>query len=95
MFALAVTGLGLTCVAFGTFTKGSITLGCAFYCLRIFGQGLLMLVSQNAVNLWFSSMRGRVMGVCSFFNSLCLTGLFSRSATFDTSDTAAPEILHG
>merc|ERR1711957_104815 len=66
-----------TCLVFAGFVHASYTLGVAFYFLRLFGQGTLTLVSQNAINLWFDKKRGRVMGVCGFVNSLCLTGLFS------------------
>lgn len=77
VFCIVVLGLGLTCILFASFAQNSLFLGLCFYCLRLFGQGSLTLVCQNAVNLWFDKKRGRVMGTCSFFTALCLTGLFS------------------
>jgi len=77
IFLVAVSGLGMTCHVFAAAVYHSWMLGFAFYLLRLLGQGTLMLVSQNAINLWFERKRGRVMGTCQFVNSLCLTGLFS------------------
>lgn len=77
LFGVVVAGLGLTCIVFSAVVYTKLLLCVAFYFLRLCGQGSLTLVSQNAINLWFRKKRGRVMGVCSFVNSLCLTGIFS------------------
>ena len=49
----------------------------AFCLLRIFGQGGMMLVSTNAINLWFVDHRAQVMGFASLVTAFCLSGIFT------------------
>ena len=77
MFLLAVLGLGVMCWVYAFLCSSALLLGICFYGLRLFGQGILTMVSQNAINNWFDKKRGRVMGVCSFVSSIGLTGLLS------------------
>ena len=45
--------------------ESAVLLLLCFYLLRLLGQGAIMLVSQNAINLWFVRLRGLVMGIAA------------------------------
>ena len=61
---------------------GLISLFAAFLMLRLFGQGILTLCSQNTLAMWFDKRLGRVAGITSTFVTLFMAAspLLLRSA---------------
>ena len=66
--------LGLACMLLSICESAVLLLLC-FYLLRLLGQGAIMLVSQNAINLWFVRLRGLVMGIAAAGASMGVTAL--------------------
>ena len=77
---LAVTfiasGLGVACL-FASLVEGPIELLVAFFALRFFGQGSMMLVAQYTINLWWVKRRGLAMGIGGSLMSLGMLGLIA------------------
>ena len=48
----------------------------AFFLLRFFGQGSLMMVSKTTINYWWVDLRGTMMGIAGALVSLGMTGVF-------------------
>jgi len=68
------TGLGFACFLFSKVRSVPMLL-LAFFMLRFFGQGSLMLVSQTAINFWWVRRRGTMMGVGGAIMSLGMIGV--------------------
>ena len=66
---------GVACIYMGA-VRGALMLGIGFVAIRMFGQGSLTLVSQNAINQWWVYRRGSVLGVSGLFASLLGLGGF-------------------
>jgi len=66
---------GLACIYMG-WVRGPFTLAIGFVAIRMFGQGSLSLVSQNAMNQWWVRRRGTVLGLSGLFTSLLGLGAF-------------------
>ncbi len=62
--------------------SGIVSLFVAFLILRLFGQGILTLCSQNTLAMWFDRRLGRVAGITSTFVTLFMAAspLLLRSA---------------
>ena len=76
-FVMTGVGLifGLACVFMGL-VQNVVMLAFGFVAIRMFGQGSLMLVSQNLINRWWIDRRGLVMGVAGMAMSLVGVGGF-------------------
>ena len=69
--------LGASCILMGNvFNIILLTIG--FTGVRLFGQGGLFLVSQNAINRWWVRKRGWVQGISGIFVSIFSLGVISR-----------------
>lgn len=66
---------GVACIYMGA-VRGAVMLGVGFVAIRMFGQGSLTLVSQNAINQWWVYRRGSVLGVSGLFAALLGLGGF-------------------
>lgn len=66
---------GLACIYMGA-VRGPLMLALGFVAIRMFGQGSLGLVSQNAMNQWWVNRRGTVLGLSGLFASLLGLGGF-------------------
>lgn len=66
---------GLACIYMGT-VRGLFTLALGFIAIRMFGQGSLGLVSENAINQWWVRRRGMALGLSGLFASLLGLGAF-------------------
>jgi len=66
---------GLACVYMG-FVANAVMLAFGFIAIRMFGQGSLMLVSQNLINRWWIARRGLVLGVAGMAMSVLGLGGF-------------------
>ena len=67
--------LGVACfVASAAHNIGVLLL--AFFLLRFFGQGSLMMVSKTTINYWWVDLRGTMMGIAGALVSLGMTGIF-------------------
>lgn len=66
---------GLACIFMG-FVENVVMLGVGFVAIRMFGQGSLMLTSQNLINRWWIARRGLVMGIAGMSMSLVGVGGF-------------------
>ena len=66
---------GLACVFMG-FVENVVMLAIGFLAIRMFGQGSLMLASQNLINRWWIARRGLVMGIAGMAMSLAGVGGF-------------------
>ena len=66
---------GLACIYMGL-VQGALMLALGFVAIRMFGQGSLTLVSQNAINQWWVRRRGTVLGISGLFASLLGLGAF-------------------
>jgi MFS family permease len=56
-------------------TENAPTLLVAFFLLRFFGQGSMMMASQTPINYWYVSNRGSRMGIAGAFTSLFMMGV--------------------
>ena len=75
MMAFIAGVFGLACIYMGL-VQGALMLGIGFVAIRMFGQGSLSLVSQNAINQWWVYRRGAVLGISGLFVSLLALGAF-------------------
>lgn len=75
MMAFIAGVFGLACIYMGL-VQGAVMLGLGFVAIRMFGQGSLTLVSQNAINQWWVYRRGAVLGLSGLFTSLLGLGGF-------------------
>lgn len=75
MMALIAAVFGLACIFMGL-VQGALMLGAGFVAIRMFGQGSLTLVSQNAINQWWVYRRGAVLGLSGLFTALLGLGAF-------------------
>ena len=67
--------LGVACfVASAAKNVGVLLL--AFFLLRFFGQGSLMMVSKTTINYWWVDLRGTMMGIAGALVALGMTGVF-------------------
>lgn len=66
---------GLACIYLG-YVQNAVMLGIGFICIRLLGQGSLGLVSMNAINQWWITRRGLVMGISGLFVALLGLGFF-------------------
>ncbi len=66
---------GLACIYMG-FVQNAIMIGLGFTLVRMLGQGSLGLVSQTAINLWWSRKRGMIMGISGILMALLGMGGF-------------------
>jgi len=57
MMGIAAAGLAFSCVLIG-YAQNLLQLGFAFFCLRVFGQGALSLVSSHTIAMWFEKRLG-------------------------------------
>ena len=76
-FVITVVALifGLACVYMG-FVANAVMLAFGFVAIRMFGQGSLMLASQNLINRWWIARRGLVMGIAGMAMSVIGLGGF-------------------
>jgi len=75
MMVLIAGVFGAACIYMGA-VRGALMLGIGFVAIRMFGQGSLTLVSQNAINQWWVFRRGAVLGLSGLFASLLGLGAF-------------------
>ncbi|MDX1665501.1 MAG: MFS transporter, partial [Candidatus Promineifilaceae bacterium] len=76
VMVVVIAGIfGLACIYMG-FVRGALTLALGFVAIRMFGQGSLSLVSQNAINQWWVQRRGTILGLSGLFVSLLGLGAF-------------------
>lgn len=75
MVAIIATMLGAACFV-ASIAQNVPTLLVAFFMLRFFGQGSLMMVSKTTINYWWIELRGTMMGVAGAMVSLGMTGVF-------------------
>ena len=66
---------GLACLFMGL-VQNAVMLAIGFVAIRMFGQGSLMLASQNLINRWWIARRGLVMGIAGMAMSLVGVGGF-------------------
>ena len=58
-----------------SWTENAPTLLLAFFLLRFFGQGSMMMASQTPINYWYVSNRGSRMGIAGAVTSLFMMGV--------------------
>ena len=75
MIVVIAAVFGLACIYMGL-VQGALMLGLGFVTIRMFGQGSLTLVSQNAINQWWVYRRGAVLGLSGLFTALLGLGAF-------------------
>ena len=66
--------LGCACMLLSV-TENAPTLLVAFFLLRFFGQGSMMMASQTPINYWYVTSRGSRMGIAGAFTSLFMMGV--------------------
>lgn len=66
---------GLSLIYMG-FIQNALMVGLGFILVRMLGQGSLGLVSQTAINQWWSQKRGMIMGISGLSMSLLGMGTF-------------------
>jgi MFS family permease len=66
---------GLSLIYMG-FVQNALMVGVGFVFIRMLGQGSLGLVSQTAINHWWSQKRGMIMGISGLLMSLLGMGAF-------------------
>jgi len=81
MITLVSILFGLSLIYMG-FVKSSWMIGIGFILIRMLGQGSLGLISQTAINQWWSRKRGMIMGISGLLMSLIGMGTF-------------PNLVHG
>ena len=69
-----VVGLAVACAAAG-WAGGVLTLGVAFFLLRLLGPGVISLVASNTVAMWFSRRLGLAGGVVGLVQSAAFAAL--------------------
>ena len=81
IFLIVGVLLGLSCIVLGNvFNIIILTIG--FTGLRLFGQGGLWLVSENAINRWWVRRRGMALGISGMFVSVFSLGIATRITNF-------------
>ncbi len=75
LVGVVATVFGLGCLLMGQ-VQNVAMLGAGFLCIRLFGQGGMVLVSQNVINQWWVARRGMAMGISGMVMSLLGLGLF-------------------
>eukprot|EP00941_MAST-03F_sp_MAST-3F-sp1_P001396 g1396.t1 len=75
MVTIIACFLGVACFV-ASVAKNVWVLLLAFFMLRFFGQGSLMMVSKTTINYWWVDLRGTMMGIAGALVSLGMTGVF-------------------
>ncbi|CAM3478465.1 MFS transporter [Marinicrinis lubricantis] len=60
-----VSGLLAAACFWNSFAAGAITLFIGFFCIRLFGQGSMTMISNTLVSQWFIKQRGRALSFAS------------------------------
>lgn len=75
MITIVSVLFGLSLIYMG-FVQSALMVGIGFIFIRMLGQGSLGLVSQTAINQWWSRKRGMIMGISGLIMSLLGMGAF-------------------
>jgi len=75
MITIVSVLFGLSLIYMG-FIQNGLMVGLGFILIRMLGQGSLGLVSQTAINQWWSKRRGMIMGISGLIMSLLGMGVF-------------------